>query len=98
MIDMSKRKETESRLPEGLYVLCKDKSEVEKKLNDLLRLFNRSLPEGQVVAIFKDGCHKVIDFFADCFAETHVRAKLICLLADICLIIHPRKQLKKRLT
>ena len=75
MIDMRKRKEMESKLPAGLYVLCKDKSEVEKKLDDLLRLFNRLLPEGQVVAIFKDGCHKVIDFFADCFAETHVRTK-----------------------
>ena len=95
---MSKRKDIESRLPEGLYVLCKDKSVVEKRLDDLLRLFNRSLPEGQVVAIFKDGCHRVIDFFADCFAETHVRTRWICLLADICLFFHPRKQLKKRLT
>ena len=75
MIAMSKRKEIESKLPAGLYVLCKDKSETEKRLDDLLRLFNRSLPEGQVVAIFKDGCHKVLDFLADCFAETHVRTK-----------------------
>ena len=75
MIAMSKRKEIESKLPAGLYVLCKDKSEAEKRLDDLLRLFNRSLPEGQVVAIFKDGCHKVLDFLADCFAETHVRSK-----------------------
>ena len=75
MIAMSMRKEIESKLPEGLYVLSKDKLEVEKKLDDILRLFNRSLPEGQVVAIFKDGCHKVSNFLADCFTETHARTK-----------------------
>lgn len=71
----------ESNLPTGIYIIRKDKSEVIQRLDELLALFSRRVPDGQVVAIFKDGCRKVIDFLADSFAETHVR--------DICQkIIH----------
>lgn len=72
---MSEIRKEESNLPAGLYVLCKDKTAVTNKLDELLFLFSRSLPDGQVVAIFKDGCHRVSYFLADCFAETHVRRK-----------------------